>query len=160
MTVRLVKDYIGALEAAKTAFCLASSAFPDARTHYSSSGDFLAKSVNQQYTKWEFYRHDSGVWVSPYCEINFTFNDKTEVIKVYSSPRQNRLVYLTYPWRRDEPRTIKFSRLSLNLKNNHFKDDMLNACRIEIMEFVKKNAKYPMDSKHLEPRLKKLLAFT
>lgn len=159
MTVRLVKDYIVALETELTKQKAVFTAFPDARTHYSSSGDFLAKSVNQQYTKWEFYRHDSGVWVSPYCEVSFTFNDKTETVKVYSSPRQNRLVYLTYPWRKDEPRTIKFSRLGLNLKNNHFKDDMLNACQIEIMEFIKKNSKYPMDSKHLEPRLKKLLAF-
>jgi hypothetical protein len=36
---------------------------------------------------------------------------------------------------------------------------MLNACRAEIMSFIKTHPKYQMDDKHLEPRLKRLLAF-
>lgn len=159
MTVRWVKDYIADLETELAKQKAVFAIFPDAKTHYSKTGEFTSKSVNQKYTNFDFFRCDSGVWVLPYCEVKIPINDKFEIVRVYSSPKTNRLVYLSYSWR-DKSSIIKFSRLAFNLKNNHFKDDMLNACRVEIMDFVKKNSKFKMDDKHLEPRLKKLLIFT
>ena|SRR5271166_5402344 len=131
--------------------------FPHARLHNMSG--FQSKDVNQKYTKFDFERRRHGLWVIPYCEVKFEFNGKTEIVKVHSAPRANRLVYLS--WNRElRTQIIKFSRLSINMKNNQFRDDMLNSCRAEIMSFIKNNPGYKLDQRHLEPRLKKLLVFT
>lgn len=154
---RLVTDTVKELEydLAKRKAVLA--AFPDAKVHYYAG--FQSKEVNQKYTKFEFDIRHYGVWVLPYCEVPLEFEGKTEIIKVHSCPKANRLVYLS--WNRElRDNVIKFSRVAINFKNNQIRDDMLNACRAEIMSFIKNNPKYKMDDKHLEPRLKKLLVFT
>ena len=131
--------------------------FPNAKVHYFAG--FQSKLVNQNYTKFEFEKKYSGLFVLPYCEVKFTFDGKTEIVKVHSAPKANRLVYLQ--WSRElRDYIIKFSRVAFNLKNNQFKDDMLNSCRAEMMSFIKNNPGHKMDDKHLEPRLKKLLVFT
>lgn len=150
------------------------TAFPDAKivrvysyanrkSLFGGLVEFHDKNVNKVYTKFDFERSPYGVYVVPYCEVSFEHLGTTEVVKVHSTPKKNRLVYLRYNYKgkSDESRyTVKFSRIAINLKNNEFKEDMLNSCRAEIMTFVKNNGQYKMDDKHLEPRLKKLLIFT
>lgn len=125
-------------------------------------GGFQSKSVNQNYTNFEFELRQRGskeLYVLPYCEVEFTYEGKTEIIKVHTLPKAKRLVYVN--WNIDlKGYVMRFSRLSINLKNNEFKEDMLNACRVQIMSFIKNNPGYKLDDKHLEPRLKKLLVFT
>lgn len=152
---RSITDFIKDTEYQLAKYKTVCAEFPDARCNYYS--DFTAKSVNQKYTDWEFYTSYGGLYVMPYCKIAFNYDGKDEIIKIHSQPRANRLVYLQ---RWAKPKTIKFSRLAINLKNNQFKDDMLNACRAEIMKFIQANPGYHLDKKHLEPRLQKLLAFT
>lgn len=131
--------------------------FPDAKWHWKAG--FQSKLVNQKYTGFHFDRHGRGLYVVPYCEVSVTVNGSTEKIMVYGKPKYNRLVYLS--WNVNlRNYVMKFSRLAINLKNNQFKDDMINSCRAEIMSFIKNNPSYKMDDKHLEPRLKKLLIFT
>lgn len=133
------------------------SEFPEALVN--NSIEFQSKEVNRKYNKFEFERNRWGIWVIPYSEVSFTFDNKIETVKIYSKPRRSRLVYLD--WDRDGKNyIIRFSKFTFNLKVNNFKDDVLNACRIEIMAFIKENPKYKMDDKHLEPRLKKLLIFS
>ncbi len=154
---RLISDTIKELEYELAKQKAVQAVFPNAKVHYYAG--FQSKLVNQNYTKFEFERRSYGLFVLPYCEVEFTFNDKTEKVKVYSQPKANRLVYLS--WNVDiRNYVMKFSRIAINLKNNEFKNDMLNSCRAEIMSFIKNNPKYKMDDKHLEPRLKKLLVFT
>jgi len=134
-------------------------AFPNAKTDFYL--DFHDPSVNQNYTNYSFERSYNGLFVVPYCEVKFTYNNKEEITRVHSIPRRNKLVHLT--WRRDpgsKKRIMKFARMAINMKNNKFKDDMFNACKAEIMSFIKDNPNYILDTKHLEPRLKKLLLFT
>jgi hypothetical protein len=133
--------------------------FPLARVNCHS--EFQSREVNSNYTKFEFELREKGreLYVLPYCEVEFTHGDKTEIIKVHSMPKANRLVYVK--WNIDlKSYIMNFSRLSINLKNNEFKEDMLNSCRGQIMTFIKNNPGYKMDDRHLEPRLKKLLIFT
>jgi len=141
------KYYLAKYEAVK-------AVFPDARVNQYIQ--FSSKMVNKNYTKFEFQTRYGGLFILPYCEIPFTHDGKEEIIKIHSLPKATRLVYL----RRLGDRTMKFSRLSINLKNNNFKEDMLNACCAEIMKFIAANPGYRMDDRHLEPRLKKLLLFT
>jgi len=131
--------------------------FPDAKFHWKAG--FQSKLINQKYTGFAFEQRKRGLYVVPYCEVKVTHNGNTEIIKVWARPKYNRLVY--FSWNINLANyVIKFSRLAINLKNNGFKSDMLNSCRAEIMSFIKNNPGYPMDNKHLEPRLKKLLIFT
>jgi len=131
--------------------------FPDAKWHWKIG--FQSKLVNQKYTGFVFERRKHGLYVVPYCEVKVTHNDNTEILMVFGKPKYNRLVYLS--WNVNlRNYVMKFSRLAINLKNNEFKNDMLNSCRAEIMSFIKNNPSYKMDDKHLEPRLKKLLIFT
>lgn len=132
------------------------AAFPDAKAHYSG---YTSKAVNQAYTKFVFEKRYGSLYVLPYCEVEFNYNNQTETIKIYSQPRANRLVYLS--WRRapDGKRVMKFSRMIINFKNNQIKDEILNACRGEILGFIRDNPGNSIDYKHLEPRLKKLMVF-
>jgi len=135
------------------------AAFPGARVNCHS--EFQSKNVNRNYTKFEFELREKGreLYVIPYCEVNFTYGNRAEIIKIHSLPKANRLAYVT--WNIDlKSYVMKFSRLSINLKNNQFKEDMLNGCRVEIMSFIKNNPGYKLDDRHLEPRLKKLLVFS
>lgn len=133
---------------------------PDARVHSTSYyHGFSAKSVNANYTNFEFIKGYNTMFVVPYKELDFDYNGTIEKIRINSSPRSNRLVYTAYS-RLERQTTIKFSRLKFNLKNNNFKEDMLSACRLKILEFIQEHPGYKLDTKHLEPRLKKLLLFT
>lgn len=129
--------------------------FPDATCNM--YGDFGSKAVNKNYTKFEFITSYSGLFVVPYCEVELDHNGMKETIRIHSKPKASRLVYLDR-WKK--PQTLRFSRLSFNLKNNQFKDEMLNACRAEMMKYIAANPAYKLDEKHLEPRLKKLMIFT
>jgi hypothetical protein len=133
--------------------------FPDAKIHETyTPHSFSSKEVNQNYTKLKFETKYSRLIVMPYSEIEFEFDGKVETITVHSSPKYNRLAYI--PWMRSKEKVIRFSRVAFNLKNNKFKDEMMNDCRVAIMNFIKDNPGHQLDQKHLEPRLKKLLLFT
>ena len=163
MAIITVENNIKHLENLLARNKLVLSEFPDAEVYYDG---FRSKLVNKNYNKFEFYKESYSVRVAPYCEIITSVNGKTEIIKIYSKPRSLRLVYKSwappvYRFINDKGTyIIKFSRLSINLKNNNFKDDMLNSCRIEILNFLKENPSLKIDQKYLEPRLKNLLAFT
>lgn len=138
--------------------------FPDAslgKTWEYNNRDFTAtfssKAVNTQYNKLDFDVDARRITAIPHYELKLTHNDEEHIVKVNSTPKSSRLVYI--PWR---DKVIKFSRLSFNLKNNDFvfTDDMLNACRVQIMQFIQTHPGYKLDEKYLEPRLKKLLLFT
>jgi hypothetical protein len=154
---KFINDTIRKLEYELAKRKAVQTAFPNAKVH--ELAGFQSKTVNRNYTKFEFERRHNGLYVLPYCEVLFTFEDKTEIVKVHSMPKANRLAYLQ--WNIDlRDRVLKFSRIAINFKNNAFREDMLNHCRAEIMSFIKLNPKAKMDDKHLEPRLKKLLVFT
>ena len=153
---RIITDTVHDLEFEVAKQKAVQKEFPDAKVHWYSG--FNSKDVNQKYTKFDFDSRPYGLWVMPYCEVNFEFDDKTHTVKVHSAPKANRLAYLSYS-REFKGQCIKFSRVAINMKSNAFKDDMLNTCRTEIMKFIQDHPGYKLDQKHLEPRLKKLLAF-
>lgn len=133
--------------------------FPDAKIHETYfPHSFSSKEVNQNYSKLKFETKYNRLVVMPYSEIYFEFEGNIETVIVHSSPKYSRLAYI--PWTRDKEKIIRFSRVAINLKNNNFKDEMMNDCRVAIMNFITSNPNHKLDSKHLEPRLKKLLLFT
>ncbi|SRR5713101_3074260 len=152
----LINDYEYSL--AKLQFV--KSHYPDVKV----SGGYLfsSKTVNSTYTKWDFDKNAwSGLRVVPYNELTFSHNGEDKIIRVHSSPKYNRLAYFGYKRVGDKHvKTLRFGRVAINFKTNNFKEEMLNSCRAEIMKFVSENPKCELDTKHLEPRLKKLLAFT
>lgn len=135
--------------------------YPDTKIQYVKNNifkGFLSKSVNNIYTNYEFIEKSNMITVAPYVNFTFTHNDKIENIKIHSIPRYSRLVYIKYNYT-TRKNAICFSRLNFNLKNNNFKEDMLNDCRIKILDFVKKHSSLKLDKKHLDPKLDKLLSF-
>ena len=130
--------------------------FPDASIR---SYGFVSKMVNSAYTDLSFEKLYGAIYVCPTYKMVLNIGDEEEIIDIHSSPKVSRLAYIGWHHERKK-RVIKFSRLAVNLKNNNFKDDMMNSCRAKIMEFIKEHPKNPLDTKHLEPRLKKLLVFT
>ena len=132
--------------------------YPDAIVNYHT---FYSKSVNADYTNYTFEKNYNGLFVIPYSEISYEHNNVERFVKIFSMPRANKLVHLT--WRRhldNKKRIMKFARFAINQKNHKFRDEMLNTCKAEIMNFVKNNPNYHIDTTHLEPRLKKLMVFT
>jgi hypothetical protein len=120
---------------------------------------FISKHVNSYYTNFDFLDRYQKVYVSPYLELNFDYNGQEEKVRVYSSPRLSRLVYMKYSYAKKK-QIICFSRLAINFKNNNFKMDMLNACRLKILDFIQKYPSAELDQTHLDSRLKKLIALT
>ena len=138
------------------------ASFPDAKVRESCYPlRFSSKLVNSNYTNFKFEKRYRSIYVIPYSEIEFEHDNVTKTITIDSAPQRSRLACLSY---KRDPVTkklfIRFSRLAINFKNNNFKDDMLNSCRAQIMQFIKDNPDCALDTKHLEPRLKKLLLFT
>lgn len=133
-----------------------SETFPDAKIRQGFLGpEFLSKSVNSKYTDLDFVKQRNyALYVQPYYSLPFTFNGKAEVIKVHSSPFRSRLAYVRY-----YNKSINFSRLTFNIKNNNFNDAMLNECYVQIASFIKENNGFKLDTKHLSPKIKNLLSF-
>jgi len=148
----------------KTEFMLArlkavQEQFPNVRVY--NNYTFSDKKVNQIYTNFKFETSYGRLYAIPYCEVYFTFDGKEETAQVFSSPRKNYLAKIS--WRLDpqtKKKTISFSRFVENMKNHHFKDEIFHACKAEILNFIKNYPNYILDTKHLDPRLKKLLAFS
>lgn len=160
MRKKTILQGIESLEKTLAIYKFVNEKVPDTKIHNSIYyPGFSAKSVNSIYTNYDFVKGYDTLWVIAYLELPFEYNGVVETIRVNSSPRSNRLVYVTYD-RFHKQKVIKFSRIKINLKNNNFKEDMLNACRVKILEFIKERPGYRLDTKHLEPRLKKLLSFT
>lgn len=131
--------------------------FPDAKIHYYMG--YSSKTVNGEYTGFNFEKQWTGLYVAPYYEVELEHLGKTEYIKVSSIPRANRLIHKTRDRKNDYKPILRFCRFAINLKNNQFKEDMLNSCKAEIMNYVKDNPGIPIDKTHLEPRLQKLIMF-
>src|SRR5574338_368976 len=109
---RLIGDTVRDIEYQLAKHKAVQAAFPDTKVHYSAG--FQSKLVNQNYTKFDFERRRRGLYVIPYCEVQFEFDGKTEIVKVHSKPKANRLLYLQ--WNRDlRNYIIKFSRVAFNL---------------------------------------------
>jgi len=133
---------------------------PDAKSHnLTSYHGFSAKSVNSSYSNFEFIKGNHVLYVMPFIELDFEYNGIKEKIRVNSSPRIKRLAYVKYS-REKNCNIIYFSKLKINLKRNKFKDDLLNACIINILSFIKEHPNHILDEKNLDIRLKKLLIFT
>ncbi len=156
---RAISEFVNETEHTLAKYQAVQKEFPNAKVNmYLEFGD---RKVNQLYTNFTFERNWNGLFVVPYCEVSFEHKGQEETVKVHSTPRRNKLVHLTYDTDPiSKKRIMKFARMAINLKNNHFKDDMLNSCKAEIMNFIKDNPGFQLDTKYLEPRLKKLLLFT
>lgn len=156
---RAISELVSETEYALARYTAVQKEFPNAKVNMYL--EFSDRSVNRLYTNYTFERNYNGLFVVPYCEVLVEYKDQEETIKVHSLPRRNKLVHLTWE---TEPvskkKIMKFARMAINLKNNNFKEEMLNSCKAEIMNFIKDNPGYHLDTKHLEPRLKKLLLFT
>lgn len=129
--------------------------------------EFIAKSVNTEYTDVKFITKHNTLFIAPICNLTFNYvkgnEEKTEEIIVGSSPKTNRLAYIKYDRKMggpaDQRRRIAFSRFVFNMKKHDFSDKIFNSCRSAIMKFVQDNPGITMDMKHLEPRLQKLLVY-
>lgn len=156
------KYFLAKCEFVKSNFPEVKISYPTWNRHFQLSVMFSSKLVNSKYEKFNFIKKYNTLYVSPYLELKFDYNGKEELIRINSSPKINKLA--TVSFKRNPAghnrKTISFSRLAINLKNNHFKDDMLNSCCVEIMQFIKANPNCDLDTKHLAPRLAKLLMFT
>lgn len=153
---------------AKRIFIL--SHFPDAKIQESNyTTKYLSKTVNNTYTKLSFETRYNTLYVIPYFELSFTYKDKTEIIKIQSSPQRTRLAYVSYPsflqmramklQGQMPERMLKFARLAINVKSHNFNETLIKECYGEIMKFIQANPSVKLDTKHLDPRLKKLLSF-
>lgn len=131
--------------------------FPKAKIN--SAGQISCKTVNSKYTALEFFKNNWGLYVFPYCELEFFYNGNKELIRINSAPRKNRLIYLTWRTTLDRKRIMRFSRLSFNLKNNQFRSDMLSKCQAQIVDFISEHPGFHIEDKHLDPRLKKMISF-
>lgn len=139
---------------------------------YSKSDDkavmkFYSKTVNSDFEKIEFESVYNTLCAIPYSELTFVYNNKEESIKILPIPSKIVLAKKRYrraplpnkPYNYEE--IIRFSRFTINNKKNAFNQDKLyQDCMVAIVNFVNQYKDIKTDVKHLDPRLRKLLAFS
>lgn len=164
-TINLLNDRIKDIEYNITKCNFVKSHFPDVKVSLVKDINneeilkFSSKTVNSEYSKYEFNRRIYNLNIRVYTELEFSHNNKDELIRINSSPETCKLARHTYDYK-NRQNMIKFSRFSFNMKKNNFREDIFNDCRAQIMQFIQTYPESKLDTKHLEPRLKKLLLFT
>lgn len=153
--------------------------YPDIQTKLNKvliplNGIYSSEQINTTYTNLDFVKRYSSLIVMPYALVEFKYKDRpSENIKIHSNPATSRLAYITYGYISEDTvvngithktkkgvRQINFSKVAVNFKNNNFSDFMVNECRLKILELIQKYPNYQLNTKHLDERIKKLLAFT
>jgi len=143
--------------------------YPGCNVHQTYSPiTFSSKLANPKYTSFSISTGYNTLFIEPYLDEEFEYDGKKELIRVFSSPRRNRLAHIVYAKRADDPKrkdwnakkTIKFTKFKANLENRNMSDDCWNECRAAIMKFIKDNPNTNLDTKHLDPSLKKLMIFS
>lgn len=148
--------------------------FPDAQTFAdivkknTLAYGFKSKSVNSKYNNFTFDKTYGGISVSPFYALEFSFNNKQEIIKIHSMPKQISLVKRSIIVEKSIVNGItakryvdcvKFSKFLNSLDKNNFAPDCINQCRIQILQFIQEHPGHKLIDKNLEPRIKKLLLF-
>lgn len=138
--------------------------FPDAQVQeYYVPAFFKSKMVALHYTDIEVINSTIDVTVMPYHKLLFKYDNQEEEIKIHSIPTKSKLAYIDQQHTSNGfalEKIIKFSKLSFNLKSSKFNDEMVNDCRIHILQFIRDHSDCKLDDSNLEDRLKKLLIFT
>jgi len=142
---------------------------------YTKSLKFFSKTVNVDFEKLDFQSKYNTLYAIPYCEMIFNYNNTSETIRILPIPEKiilakkshkrvsiiNNTSYQNLRPTYHYEDIIKFSRFSVNNKKNAFNQDRLyQECMLAILDFVKKYRDIKTDVKNLDPRLKKLLAFS
>lgn len=123
---------------------------------------FKSNLINKKEAKFKFNTYNNLV-ASMYNEITFEFNNKTEIIQIFSIPRQMTLakkqtvIVRVEKFAGSYERVIKFCRLPSTII---FGEEFIKECSIQILNYIKINNKYRLDTKNLDPKLKKLIVFT
>ena len=142
--------------------------FPGAHVHNTFYPiTFSSKLANPQYTNFNISTGYNTLFIEPYLDLEFEYVGKKEDLRVFTSPRRNRLAHIVYPKNPRNPKrknysgkkTIKFTKFKINLGNRNMSDTCWNECRAAIMNFIKDNSGCNLDTKYLDPSLKKLLIF-
>lgn len=164
--LRSLKDELKEVKYKQAKYELILSKFPDAKAFEVNQNrewktQFKSKSVNKIYNNYYFENKYSDLDLYPLYEMEFEFMGKSEIIQISSIPSKLNIIKLSY--RReagDYINIIKFSTFFKRYKANKFSDKFLNDCRIKILEYIKNNPKYELDTKNIDPRVKKLLIFS
>lgn len=142
--------------------------FPGANVHATYYPvTFSSKLVNPQYTGFNISTGYNTLFIEPYMDVEFEHAGKKENLRVFTSPRRNRLAHIVHPKDPKNPkqkdwkgkRIIKFTRFKVNMENRNMNDNCWNECRAAIMKFIKDYPGLTLDTKHLDPSLKKLMIF-
>lgn len=134
--------------------------FPDATIHYYNG--FQSKTVNKSFDLYSFQRDNWAVYFEPFKQIELDFNGTIHTIKISSQPKRSRICFKAYAWQTTKKDEIRFSRVAINMKTHGFVNNneaLISDIRVEITKFIQQNPGMPINDKHLDPRLKKLLAF-
>lgn len=156
---KLVKEVIADLELDLALKKAVFNKFPDATV---TRGVYSSKLVNRYYNKFAFESNSYSLSVRLRSELDVEYNNRTYIVDVLGTANQSyRLAHLgsTNPKSPFQYDCIQFANFIKEFKKHKVRDDILNECRVEILEYIRKNPKYKIDETNLEPRLKKLLVF-
>jgi len=156
---KLVKEKIADLELELALKKAVFNKFPDATV--TTREEYYSKLVNRNYNKFVFSRSAYGLYLRLHHELEVDYGGSIYIVDILGTANQN------YPLIRvgkSNPNSSVYDTIHVldfpkELRKHKVRDDILNECRIEILDFIKKNPKLKLDETNLEPRLKKLLIF-
>jgi hypothetical protein len=142
---------------------------------------FLSKTINDTYTKfsfdirWSSARNKDKILVAyRFSEIEFDYNGKKEIIKVYASPRNKTVASIERPDTFAIPKigngtvqkkvkfekTIVFTPFIKNLAESKYDEKLLKECQAIAINFIQNHSDCKIDKTNLDARISKLLLFT
>lgn len=169
MRTKKITDKISDLEYWLAKYQFVQEKFPGAMVHdFYSPVTFSSPLVNPQYTNFTISTGYHTLFIEPYMEIEWEHKGNKEMLKIHTSPRRNRLAHIVYPRKSSDPKAkdfrakkiIKFTKFRINMGNRNLNDKCWHECRAAIMKYIQDNPGLTLDTKHLDPSLQKLMAFT
>lgn len=154
----LMQDSINDLEFQLNKCKFITEHFPDAHP-YGGLYSFKSKLVNQNYQKIDFYKASYYLDAVTYNQLEFKFNNKKEQIRIYSIPKNFKLIYTR--WDKSARKSEHyFSNFEKNIVKNKFNDDILNYCKLAISEWIDQYPNIKVNDKNLSPSFKKMLVIS
>lgn len=129
--------------------------FPDASYH--KHNGYSSKSVNKLYNKWEINdEYDTWLSIQAYYEVPFIYEDKQEIIKVYSQPKISTLAQVLN-WNK----SIYFPKFKIKIRGNELSKLLVKDCHVAMAKFLTKNSSlnYKVDDQYLHSKIKKLMVY-
>lgn len=118
---------------------------------------FSDRTVNSNFNNYTFYKNYYDLRMGVHHELDFVFNNKTEIVVVDSLPRQT---MIATQYKINNEYEIRVLKPPFKSKDKERQKDLMENYYKAVIEFITARKGMKINKEYLPPRLEKLLMFT